>query len=155
MSLGSTCPAGTGVTWECSHSITPLTAPEGLAWESSTAKGVRRDNCGRLSAQQVWGRGRHSCAQPGAQQGPHLPSLLSRGSQCSRSSLLAPPAANPPGSQAPSHTAHDPAWRPTWNAMWSRVFAQPLLVLPLTVQTSALASQANRFMDNINYHVAH
>lgn len=27
--------------------------------------------------------------------------------------------------------------------------------LPLTVLTSTLATQANWFMDNINYHVAH
>lgn len=53
------------------------------------------------------------------------------------------------------HTAHDPAWRPMWNSTRNRVFARPLLALPLMARTRALASQANWFMDNINYHVAH
>lgn len=59
------------------------------------------------------------------------------------------------GINLPEDEAHDPAKMVPTILPKSQPMPYPLSTLPLMALTSALASQANGFMDNINYHVPH
>lgn len=131
----------------------PLTAPERLAWESWADRSWKRKVCPALSSQQVLGTSRAQlCSSPGPGK-DSVCLLLSLPGALNAPSFLHILQWNKPSRVSGSLITPGGHLKTQLHARW--VVACPLSALPLIVQAGALASQANSFMDNINYHVAH